>query len=232
MQPEFSGESPPEENARPSATVLIDILIAPGRAFRTIAARRPWLLATLLVIACVALSFALQLPAQLHVEKIGRLALGATVELASLQIFVDAILLVYSWSIIASVFANMIASGKPEYWTTYRTFFALAANAAIPSALGALALGIAVHLHPPESFRTMAQLANAIPFSLALFASPNNEREATFLSNFDLTTVWSILLVAYGAHAIGRIRMTWALIVPCGVTLALAVIFLIPSFFH
>ena len=67
-------------------------------------------------------------------------------------------------------------------------------------------------------------MANAMPISLAVFATPGNALEAQFLSSFDVTTIWSILLVAFGAHTIGKIKLTPALVVPCAVTLAIALL--------
>lgn len=215
----MQSEPAQEATSRPSASVLLDIIIAPSRAYATIAAKRPVLLAALVVVALYIASNALMWPALKHLSGVSD-GEGATEALLQLA------LLVYSWSIIASIFANLAGGEPAQYWTRYRTYFSLAANAAIPSQLGGLAQGIAIRLHPPAYYHSVAQLANALPFSLAVFATPGNAREAAFLSSFDVTTIWSILLVAFGAHAIGKIKLTPALIVPCAVTLAIAFLYL------
>jgi hypothetical protein len=218
-------EPAPEATSRPGATVLIDILIAPARAFATIAVKRPILPAILVMVACNVASNVLMLPAIMHVAGTKTIDPNERLAIAS-SALLQLVLLVYSWSIVASIFANLAAGDRSKYWTRYRTFFSLAANAAIPSQLGTLAEAITVRLHPAEQYHTLAQIANALPFSLAIFATPNNAREVTFLSSFDLTTVWSILLVAFGAHAIGGIRLTPALVVPCAIALGVAFLYL------
>jgi hypothetical protein len=216
-------EPAPEAASRPGVTVLLDIIVAPARAFATIAARRPVLLAICVAVACTIAATFLTLPAQLHIGGIKVIGPAERLNIAT-YVLLQLVLLIYSWSVIASIFSN-IAGGEPaQYWTRYRTFFSLAANAAIPSQLGSLAQGIAVRLHPPESYHSLAQIANALPFSLAIFATPGNPREVAFLSSFDVTTIWSIVLVAFGAHAIGKIKLVPAVVVPCAIALAIAFI--------
>ena len=63
----MQNEPAPEAASRPGVTVLLDIIVAPARAFATIAARRPVLLAICVAVACTIAATFLTLPAQLHI---------------------------------------------------------------------------------------------------------------------------------------------------------------------
>ena len=224
MQP----QPEPDVEPRRGLALLLDILIAPRRAYATIAATQEWWPAGVAVFACLVASGILAAPAQLNVEA---LTLHGTTRYTSTLIWTIAaswvlafLWQVFSWNIIGSMYANFCAAGRPAYRLLYRTFFALAAAASLPSALGSLAAAIVIRVHDPAAYHTIAQLANALPLSLAVFAAPNNGREVDFLSNFDLTTMWSVLLTAYGGRAIGGIKLVSALIVPCAVVLLWALL--------
>lgn len=225
-------ESAPEFVPRRGLLLLLDILIAPRRAYAGIAATAEWWPAAVFVALSVVISVTLTVPAGLHVLNLT--AKPATPPQATLIliVFQGAIAFlwqVFSWNIVASLYANFCAAGRPAFAVMHRIFFALAAVATVPTALGALASGVAVWLREPASFHTASQIVNALPISLAVFADPKNANEVNFLSNFDLTTVWSILLIAFGGRAIGGIRLVPALIVPCTVALAWAVIMVLPE---
>ena len=218
----------PEVEPRRGLALLLDILIAPRRAYATIVATREWWPAGVAVFACIVASYILTAPALLSVAAYathGSPQFTSTV-IGNLAAYIAVTLMwqVFSWNIVGSMYANFCAAGRPAFRLLYRTFFALAAAASLPSALGALAQGIVVRAHDPARYHTIDQLANALPLSLAVFASPNNAREIDFLSNFDLTTMWSVLLTAYGGRLIGGIKLVPALIVPCAVVLLWALL--------
>ena len=222
MQPE------PEIEPRRGLALLLDILIAPRRAYATIAATREWWPAGVVVFACLIASWILSAPALLNIAAYavhGAPRFTSTV-IGNLAAYIAVTLMwqVFSWNIVGSMYANFCAAGRPAFRLLYRTFFALAAAASLPSALGTLAAGIVVRAHDPTAYHSMSQLANALPLSLAVFAAPNNTREVAFLSNFDLPTMWSVLLTAYGGRAIGGIKLVPALIVPCAVVLLWALL--------
>jgi hypothetical protein len=218
----------PEIEPRRGLALLLDILIAPRRAYATIAATREWWPAGVAVFACLVASWILATPALLNIG--AHAAHGAPhftpTVIANLAAYIAVTLMwqVFTWNIVGSMYANFCAAGRPAFRLLYRTFFALAAAASLPAALGALAQGIVVRAHDPATYHTTEQLVNALPLSLAVFASPSNPQEAAFLSNFDLPTMWSVLLTAYGGRAIGGIKLVPALIVPCAVVLLWALL--------
>jgi len=226
-------EPEPQVEPRRGLALLADVLIAPRRAYASIATTGEWWPAALAIALCTMLSEALIIPAELHVASLeGHKVIPLSATTIALFASRDAVWFlwqVFSWNIIASLYANFCAAGRPAFALMHRVFFALAANATLPVAVGAVAFGIAVRLHDPASFHTQSQLTNALPISLALFADPNNVNEVAFLANFDLTTVWSILLIAFGGRAIGGIRLSPALIVPCAVALIWAVVAVLPE---
>jgi len=225
-------ESAPEFVPRRGLALLLDILIAPRRAYAAIAATGEWWPAALFVALSIVIAVALTVPADLHVLKLTAKPATppeATVILIVFQAAIAFLWQVFSWNIVASLYANFCAAGRPAFALIHRIFFALAAVATVPIALGALASGAAVWFRDPASFHSASQIVNALPISLAVFADPKNPSEVNFLSNFDLTTVWSILLIAFGGRAIGGIRLVPALIVPCAVALVWAVIMVLPE---
>jgi hypothetical protein len=218
----------PDVEPRRGLALLLDILIAPRRAYATIAATQEWWPAALAVFACLIASWILSAPALLNIAAYavhGAPRFTSTV-IGNLAAYIAVTLMwqVFSWNIVGSMYANFCAAGRPAFRLLYRTFFALAAAASLPAALGALTQGIVVRAHDPTTYHTTEQLVNALPLSLAVFASPNNAREIDFLSNFDLTTMWSVLLTAYGGRLIGGIKLVPALIVPCAVVLLWALL--------
>jgi hypothetical protein len=218
----------PEIVPRRGLALLVDILIAPRRAYATIALTGEWWPAAVVVLVCVVASDLLPLPAIVHVGAVtGHKPLplsGRTIAIAASYAAVAFLWQLFSWNVVASLYANFCVAGRPAFALMHRLFFALAANATVPAALGALAGAIAIRLHDPNSYQSASQLVNALPISLAVFANPKNVSEVSFLSNFDVTTVWSVLLVAFGGRAIGGIKLVPALIVPLAVVLLWAVL--------
>jgi len=226
-------ESAPEFVPRRGLALLLDIFIAPRRAYAGLAATAEWWPAAVVVGLCIVVADVLTVPAELHVDALAAHKAiplsGTTVAVLASQAVVWFLWQVFSWNIIASLYANYCAAGRPAFAVIHRIFFALAAVATLPAALGAVAFGAAVRFHDPSTFTTQSQIVNALPISLAVFAHPKNVPEVNFLANFDLTTVWSILLVAFGGRAIGGIRLVPALIVPCAIALVWAVIAVLPE---
>jgi len=221
-------QTTPEIVARPGLALLLDILIAPRRAYATIAVTREWWPAALVVGACIVAQNILTVPADLNVlslEHVPPPLGGNTVANIAANTVIQLLWQAFTWNVVASLFANFCAAGRPVYGLMYRTFFALAANAAVPIGLGLLATGIVIHARDPSAYHSVYQFVNALPISLALFASPNNPREADFLSSFDLPTIWSVLLISFGGRAIGGIKLVPALIVPCAIVFISALIF-------
>jgi hypothetical protein len=223
-------ESPPEIRPRPAWTLPLDIIIAPRRAYLTIAVTRAWWPGVAIALAATIAYTVLVLPAFVayaSTQSHGAMPVPSPWSTGAwLPFVVGTLWIVLGWSIVASLFANMTIGGaqerRSEYWGLYRTYFALAATAAIPSALFTVVQGLAVAAHPAAGYHSLGQILNALPLTLAVLGSATNPREMGFLSAFDPTTLWGIVLVAYGAHAIGGIKLVWALIVPCAVTLAIA----------
>jgi hypothetical protein len=201
---------------RAGLALLFDIFVAPARAYATLAVKAQWWPAALVIIACSVGSNLMILPAELHVEK-------ATLTNADIPriIGVQVLLLVQmfvAWGFTASIF---VALSPPEK-RHYATYFALAAVGALPQGLGAVLNGLVIRLHDPASFHSLAQLANAFPLSLSIFTPHAGNREIAFLSAFDLFEIWTLLLVAFGARALGGIRPVVAMIVVFAINFAFA----------
>jgi Yip1 domain len=212
--------------------LLADIIVAPSRAFRTIAATSEWLPAFGIVAALGLGGVALIAPALRHLVMVeSRLNPGGPVAspaelLATANAFVASqalfqtlgVLLMWIWT--AVILAAVSGSGPRRF----RTYFALAANAAIPSALGFLLFSLVVRLHDPASFSSLSQLNLALPDSLAVFEPHGTDRAIAFLSFFDVFQAWSLLLVAYGLRAIGNVRLVPALVTSFAIGLAFALL--------
>jgi len=210
-------QSPPiAPPPRAGLALIYDVFVAPLRAYATLAVRAQWWPAALIVIACIVASNLLALPAQLHVEKL-HLTNAIIAQDAVLQ-SVDLLQVVVAWAFIASIFVSFSPGEKRRY----RTYFALAVAGSLPAGLGALLSGLAVRLHDPASFQSMAQIVNALPVSLAAFTPQATRGELAFMSSFDLFTVWKLVFVAVGARLIGGIRPVVALIVVFSIDFAFA----------
>jgi hypothetical protein len=224
-------EPPDAPPPRGGLALLADTIVAPSRAFATIAQTAEWLPAFGVVAACGLAGVALLAPALRHLviiesRQAGGLALSgaeilqsANAVIASQAIFQTlGSLLMWIWT--AVILAAVSGNGPRRF----RTYFALAANASLPAAFGFLVFSLAVRLHDPASFTTLAQLNLALPDSLAVFEPHGTDRAIAFLSFFDVFQAWSMLLVAYGLRAIGKVRLIPALITSFAIGLAFALL--------
>jgi hypothetical protein len=102
----------------------------------------------------------------------------------------------------------------------FNVYVALAANCLVPTAIGSLLAGIATAAHPAASFHDFRGFITALPDNLALFADPAHANEALFLGEFDVFTLWSAILLAYGFAAVTPVKLTTALALAFALTLA------------
>lgn len=200
---------------------LRDIVVAPGRAFTAIAERPNWAIAYLAIALITTAGFLLASPALLHVM----IALGAAdpeaasrpaAELAKQARFTLAQQAISSliapllmWNIAAMGIALFVRGDAPL--STFPRLLALNAYGSIPVALGTLAFGIGLRLHPAGNFASIADLYGAVPLSLASFARHENERQLNFLGFWDLWELWSLILIGYGYAAYLKLDLTAAL---------------------
>jgi len=209
--------SPPSAPpSRPGIALLFDIFVAPARAYATLAVKAQWWPAALIIVACIVGSNLMTLPAEFHVTK-------TTITTAQIPAFVGLQLILLlqlfvAWGFTASIFVSLSPSEKRRYGT----YFALAVACSLPQGLGALLEGLVVRLHDPASFHSLAEIVNAFPLSLAIFAPHAGGGELLFLGSFDLFSIWKLVLVALGARAIGGIRPVAALIVVFSIDFAFA----------
>jgi hypothetical protein len=198
---------------RPGLALLLDIFIAPARAYTTLAQTAQWWPAALVVLACLVASNLLTLPAEMNVAKIKLSGLELAL-LMALQLLP----LLVAWGFIASIFVSLSPNEPRRYWP----FFALAVAGSLPEGLGAMLSALAVRLHDPAGFHSLAQIVNALPTTLAIFSQRGDKPEVAFLSSFGLFNVWKLLFIAFGARAIGGIRLVLALIVAFSIDFAFA----------
>jgi hypothetical protein len=209
-----------------------DTIVAPARAFAAIARTREWLPGGLIVAALAIGGVVLIEPAMTHVltiqlQKTGKLTpvqlRAMPVTAAKVLVETQLVLQVLSWSLTAMVLTT-IARFKGVQMT-FGAFFALTVNATIPAEFGFLAQALAVRLHDPTAYHTFAQLELALPDNLAVFAPNGNDDQVGFLANFDIFTLWTLILIAYGFVALAGVRLVTALSVSFGTALVLALLF-------
>ncbi len=212
-----------------------DIVINPMRAFSKIAATHEWLPASVVIVVLSILTALLIAPAVLHVAAVTPPPAGDVVphtqaalatarrslvsELALREIMTPLLVVLLTASALTTV-----ARFKAQA-TSYVTFVALAANCMIPAALGDLASGLAIRLHAPASYANLHALIIAFPTSLAIFANAANDAEVSFLSRFDLFSVWSSILLAFGFTTLTPVKFTTALALAFGLNFLFAVMF-------
>jgi hypothetical protein len=212
---------PPE---RAGLSLLADILVAPARAYATIAATRAWLPAFIVVMTLTVVGALLLAPALEHLITIDPTLAGsspADIKTMTghavadfLQSQVIGILVLWLWT--AAVMTTLARTGP----RTFGLYFALAANTALPAALGNFIFALVISLHDPHAYANLSQLNRAVPDNLAVFEPHDKDRAVGFLASFDLFTLWSTLLLAFGVRAIGNVRLLWALIAAFSLWLA------------
>jgi hypothetical protein len=225
--PESPGAHAPWRGLR----LPLDILIAPARAFAEIQLYPEWIFAYAIVVASGGIAFALVLPAFSHVflaspslfDDVGK---PASQIMADLQGFVylnmaeQVLSPLFAIGVTATVLTSIARfKGKD---TSFRLYVSLAANCLVPTAIGMLLSAAAVAIHPPASFADFRAVYIALPDNLAVFAAANNPRETDFLQHFDIFTLWSTILLAFGFAATAPVKFVTALSVAFGITFALA----------
>jgi len=225
--PESPGAQAPWRGLR----LPLDILIAPARAFAEIQAYPEWLFAYAIVVASGGIALALSLAAISHVflaspslfDDVGK---PAAQVMADLQAFVylglaeQVLSPLFAIGLTATVLTSIARfKGKD---TSFRVYVSLASNCLVPTAIGMLLSAAAVAIHPAASFANFRALDIALPDNLAVFASANNPRETDFLGRFDIFTLWSTILLAFGFAATAPVKFVTALSVAFAITFALA----------
>ncbi|MBC5810604.1 MAG: hypothetical protein GIW95_07110 [Candidatus Eremiobacteraeota bacterium] len=134
----------------------------------------------------------------------------------------------FMWVWSALILASLSRQGPRGFGL----YFALAVNASLPMALENVLAGIAIAVHPAESYASLGQLLRAFPDSLAVLRPSGTIQEQAFLSYFSVFQLWNSLLLAYGLHEIGGVRITPALVAAFTLTLAFALLqTAVPSMF-
>ncbi len=225
--PETPGAHAPWHGLR----LPLDILIAPARAFAEIPANPEWIFAFAIVVASGGIALALLLPALSHVvmttpgllDDAGK---PASQILADLQgvVYIDIAQVVFSPLFTIGLTATVL-TGIARYKgkdTSFRVYMSLASNCLMPTAIGTLLGAAAVAIHPPASFADFRAINIALPDNLAVFASADNPRETDFLAHFDIFTIWSTILLAFGFAATAPVKFVTALSIAFAITFALA----------
>lgn len=210
-----------------------DIIIAPARAYASLAAKPAWLPAYAIILVSVLISVALIAPAFVHLIATVYPNAGVAhtpaaradanrsllVQVALQQSVIVPFVTIGLTATTLTVVARL--KGRP---TTYAAYFALMANCLVPTAIGTLVSALGVRLHDPASFHDWRAVAIAVPDNLALFANAKNEREVLFLRHFDIFNLWSYLLLAFGIVALTTVRLTTALALAFGLDVCLALL--------
>ena len=224
-------EDPVERREPLRFSIVRDILIAPKRAFADILATRSWLpayfvylIAGFVYLASIAPAIA-HLTAVLagathHTPRAAADAARAYVAQAALYNSIQPLLV---WGLTAMTF-TAVARFKRQA-TPYGAFYALAAAASVPSALGGLVDALGARLHAPASYQNIKALLTAVPDNLALLASSANDHEVTFLANFGLFDLWSTMLLAYGLVTFTGARIATALALSFFLDIIFALVF-------
>ena len=235
--PAFSDLPAAQPPPRRGLLLLLDVFVAPRRAYATIAATKEWLPA-FLVVAALGIAGALILAPALH-HLIGlEVAADPTAEHAGpadISRFTgyqvaDVIiwqtlgaLMLWVWT--AIILAAVSGSGP----RSFGVYFSLAANAALPAALGFFIFSVVIGAHDPQTYGSLSELNRAVPDSLAVFEPRDNDRAVAFLASFDLFQLWSSLLLAFGLRAIGKVELIWALVAAFSLWLAFALLQTVPG---
>ena len=107
---------------------------------------------------------------------------------------------------------------------SFLVYFSLAANTAIPAAIGFFVFSAFIAAHNPAGYSSFSDLNRALPDSLAIFETQPNEGAVAFLASFDVFQLWSSLLLAFGLYAIGKVELFWALVTSFALWLVFALL--------
>jgi hypothetical protein len=227
-------QDPVERRPALRFSIVRDILIAPQRAYAEILVSRSWLPAYFVVLCAGFIDLAAAAPAVTHLASLlpGAKHLSATQAEGAARAYVgnaalyNAVQPPLIWGLIAMTFASVARFKKQA--VPFSAFFALAAAASVPSALGELVDAIGSRLHDPASYQSIKALVTTVPDNFALLAANGNDREVEFLANFGLFDIWSTLLLAYGFVAFARVKLTTALALSFSLDIFFALVFSTP----
>jgi hypothetical protein len=108
-------------------------------------------------------------------------------------------------SLVLSIF-NAIGRGDG----TFRRSLALAANVALLNfGISYFLLGVLVRVRGGDAFSTSLDLVLTLP-SVAWAVPGASLKVATFLSSFNVFTIWSFVLLALGQRDVSRVSPLWA----------------------
>lgn len=213
-----------------------DIVIAPNAAYDRIAAAPQWLPPFAVIVVANVIAAVLYAPAILHVIAVtppppgeAAPATGVAIAAASARsvtayAVVQAVLMPLALLLLTASALTTIARLRGKT-VPYVLFLALAANCMIPSVIGGLISAVLVRFHDPTSFNNFRSIAIAAPTNLAIFSTPGNEREVTFLSKFDAFDVWAYVLLAFGYVRLVPVSFTAALAIAFGLDFLFAILF-------
>jgi len=236
---------PADEAAQPQApragfALPRDILIAPARAFAEIKARPEWLPAALIVLVLSIVGTILAAPALAHITNAAiapSRAAGSNISIQSvdtaikeelLQLFFNQTLFqLATWGLTAMVLTT--AARLRGQATPFATYFSLAANCGVTTAVGFAIEALSVRLRDPNSFANLNQFNTAFPLTLASLDPHGSTTKIAFLAQFDIFFLWTGLLIAYGYMAISGEKPLRALFLAFGITFSLSLLVLVQS---
>ncbi len=229
---EDQAQSPPP---RAGFALPRDILIAPARAFAAIKARPEWLPAALVVLILSLAGLAMIAPALALVtvalvnasvapgtHPTAQNITDAIRDVQLNELFNQTFLQLAAWTLTAMVLTT--AARIRGQATRFATFFSLAVNCAVPTALGFALGALNVRLHDPAHYVNVTQLNTALTLSLAALDPHGSSRQVAFLTQFDVFFFWTGLLVAYGYMAISGEKLLRALFLSFGIALSLSLL--------
>ncbi|MBV9104119.1 MAG: hypothetical protein JO060_11050 [Candidatus Eremiobacteraeota bacterium] len=208
----------------------ITILIRPQTAFQLIAATGQWLPAYLVIVALGLAELYLTAPTVEHLVHLS-LPAGAAASRAEFHGMVardfgfEAIWTLAGpfvlWGFVGALLWVCAVAARVET-TSFRTYFALCMNCAVPSEIGQFFDAAATRLHDPSAFRSTNDVWTVIPASLAALRPHGSTAEIAFLSYWSVFAVWSLLLLGYGYAALAKMSLVPALLLVFGIGLVLA----------
>ncbi|HEV3157616.1 MAG TPA: YIP1 family protein [Candidatus Baltobacteraceae bacterium] len=205
-------ETPPSEKPSLDLTPLLDIFIAPARAFVRIGKKPQWGQAYALVVILNVVAFVLIWPAIAHIiavnpalqDKSAKGIAEAQREAREGQIFFTVFLPYIQWGLCAA-FLTLFSRASQAPIRAFNVFFALAAYTSLPSAVGTVLQGIIIAVHGPSAYHSFAELNLALPDSLALLHPNGQARELAFLGYWDVFDVWSLSLLGLGFATLNKL---------------------------
>jgi hypothetical protein len=211
-----------------------EIIVSPGRAFSDLASRPEWVTAYGILLVTGLIQLYLSAPAFVHLRAslpppdglAGKSPLDIKAQVNQF-LAEQALDVVIVWSLAVGLSATVLTAVArfKGATTSYAVYASLAANCLVPNGIGALLTGIATALRPLGSFHDYRGLVTALPDNLALFADAGHTSETLFLAPFDVFSLWSAILLAFGYAALTPVKFGTALAISFALTLVFAVIF-------